>query len=108
MNRNFAKTKDGYSLEYAPSEFEYNGVHYNATNSEEIYNAIGYLRFERTERPIKEGFYYTPFYVAEGNLLVRHWEEHEIPQEEDTDVFELLDIITGESEVVADEDQNEG
>ena len=82
MNFNFAKTEDGTVLQFAPSEFDFNGVRYNATNSEEIYNAIGYLRLERTEAPVKEGFYYVPFYVAEENLLVQHWEEREVPQEE--------------------------
>ena len=81
MNRNFAKSIDGISLEFAPSEFDFNGVHYNATNREEIYNAIGYLRFERTEMPRKEGFYFTPFYETENNVLLEKWEEHEIPEE---------------------------
>ena len=82
MNRNFAKSEDGISLEFAPSEFDFNGVRYNATNSEEIYNAIGYLRFERTEAPVKEGFYYTPYYEAEENVLLEKWEEHEVLPEE--------------------------
>ena len=95
MNRNFAKTEDGKNLLFAPSEFEYNGIHYNATNSEKIYNNIGYLRLERTDAPIaEEGYYYEPYYVVKDNVLVEEWEEHEVPQEEDTDVFELLDIVT--------------
>lgn len=107
MNRNFAKSEDGISLEFAPSEFNFNGVHYNATNSEEIYNAIGYFRFERTEAPSKDGFYFTPFYEEENGVLLQKWEEHENPpEEEETDVYELLDIITGEA--VGDENQNEG
>ena len=104
MNFNFAKTEDGITLEFAPSEFDFGGVHYNATNSEEIYNSIGFLRLERTKAPEKEGFYYTPFYVAENNVLVQHWEEHE-EEPEEPDVYELLDIITGESEGGEDEDQ---
>lgn len=94
MNWNFAKSIDGISLEFAPSEFDYKGIHYNATNSETIYNAIGYLRIERTETPSKDGFYFTPFYEVEGNVLVEKWEEHENPPEEETDVYELLDIVT--------------
>ena len=94
MNRNFAKSIDGISLEFAPSEFDFGGVHYNATNSEEIYNAIGYFRIKRTDAPIKDGFYFTPFYEIEGNVLLEKWEEHEIPPEEETDVYELLDIVT--------------
>lgn len=94
MNRNFAKTEDGISLKFAPSEFDYKGTRYNATNSETIYNAIGYFRLERTETPSKEGFYFTPFYELENNVLVEKWEEHEVPPEEETDVYELLDIVT--------------
>ena len=82
MNRNFAKREDGISIEFAPSEFDFNGVHYNATNSEEIYNAIGYFRFERTEAPVKDGFYYVPFYEEENGALLQKWREHEIPKEE--------------------------
>ena len=82
MNRNFAKSEDGISLEFAPSEFDFNGVHYNATNSEEIYNAMGYFRFERTEAPVKDGFYYVPFYKEENGVLLQKWEEHEIQEEE--------------------------
>ena len=82
MNRNFAKSIDGISLEFAPSEFDFGGVHYNATNSEEIYNAIGYFRFERTEAPVKDGFYYVPFYEEENGALLQKWKEHEIPKEE--------------------------
>ena len=82
MNRNFAKREDGISIEFAPSEFEFNGVRYNATNSEEIYNAIGYFRFERTEAPVKDGFYYVPFYEEENGALLQKWKEHEIPKEE--------------------------
>jgi hypothetical protein len=93
MNWNFAKSIDGIFLEFAPSEFDFKGVHYNATNSEEIYNAIGYFRLERTEAPLKEGFYFTPFYELENNVLLEKWEEHEIPPQEE-DSFELLDIIT--------------
>jgi hypothetical protein len=94
MNRNFAKSIDGISLEFAPSEFDYEGVHYNATNSEEIYNAMGYFRLERTEAPSKDGFYFTPFYELENNVLLQKWEEHENPPEEVEDSYELLDIIT--------------
>ena len=82
MNWNFAKTEDGISLEFAPSEFDYKGVHYTATNNEEIYNAIGYFRFEKTEAPVKDGFFYVPFYEEENGALLQKWKEHEIPKEE--------------------------
>lgn len=79
INRNFAKTDDGISLEFAPREFDYEGIRYNATNSEKVYNAMGYFRFIRTEMPYKEGFYFTAYYEVEDNKLVEKWEEHEEP-----------------------------
>ena len=82
MNINFAKSEDGISIEFAPSEFDFNGVRYNATNNEEIYNAIGYFRFEKTEAPVKDGFFYVPFYEEENGALLQKWREHEIPKEE--------------------------
>ena len=82
MNINFAKSEDGISIEFAPSEFDFNGVRYNATNNEEIYNAIGYFRFEKTEAPVKDGFFYVPFYEEENGALLQKWKEHEIPKEE--------------------------
>ena len=82
MNRNFAKREDGISIEFAPSEFDFNGVCYNATNSEEVYNKIGYFRLERTEAPVKDGFFYVPFYEEENGALLQKWKEHEIPKEE--------------------------
>ena len=101
MNRNFAKSVDGISIEYAPSEFDFGGVHYNATNSEEIYNAIGYYRLERTQAPIKEGFYYTSFFELENGKMVQKWEEHEEPAEQenpDADYVEAAKILLGEAE----------
>ena len=78
MNRNFARTEDGKKLIYAPSEFEHGGVFYNATNSEEIYNRMGYLKLIRSEMPEKEGFYFVPYYVNEDNRLLEKWQEKEI------------------------------
>ncbi len=82
-NRNFARSEDGICLEFAPREFDYNGVHYNATNIEEIYNALGYLYLKRSEIPQKDGFYYTAFYEVEDNVLLQKWEEHKIPAGEE-------------------------
>lgn len=95
MNRNFAKTSDGVTLEFAPSEFEYEGVFYNAANSEKIYNALGYLRIERTAMPEKEGFYYTAVYEEENGVLTEKWEEHEIPAEEN-EYEKAAKILLGE------------
>jgi len=98
MNRNFAKSEDGFLLEYAPSEFDYNGLHYNATNSEEIYNDLGYLRFIKTEMPYKEGYYFTVFYEVEDNTLVEKWQEHEepVPDASTEEYAEAARILLGE------------
>lgn len=95
-NRNYAKTEDGIFLEFAPREFAYNGIFYNATNSEEIYNDLGYFKLERTEMPYKEGFYYTAYYEVIDNKLVEKWEEHEEPP--------VMEVVTEEQIRIAIEE----
>lgn len=98
INRNFAKSEDGLSLEYAPREFDYNGVRYNATNKEEIYNDLGYFKLERTDMPSKEGYYYTAYYEVIENKLVEKWEEHEEP------IVPTEDVATAEEILLAIEE----
>ena len=90
FNKNFAKSPDGVLLEFAPREFDFSGVHYNATNSEEIYRELGYLRLVLSKVPEKEGFYYTDFYEEEENLLVQKWKEHEISDFEEKVTVESI------------------
>lgn len=117
-NYKFAKTEDGVNLEYAPAEFDLEGVHYNSTNWDEHYNAIGYYALVRTESPVKEGYYYTPKYTRsqrqgerydrEGvwstytqEILLEEWEEHENPVPEPTEeeqYAEAARILLGEAE----------
>ena len=92
-NRNYGKVKENGELEFAPSEFDFKGVRYNATNNEEIYNAMGYFRFEKTEAPVKDGFFYVPFYEEENGALLQKWKEHEIPKEESFDEEEIKKAI---------------
>lgn len=80
-NKSFAKTEDGKTLIYAPAQFDYNGVRYNATNREEIYNPIGFYKLVKTKIPEKEGFYYTEFFEKDGNVLYQKWEEHKIGED---------------------------
>lgn len=98
INRNFAKTEDGLSLEFAPREFDYNGIRYNATNSEEIYNDLGYFKIEHTDMPSKEGYYYTAYYEVIENKLVEKWEEHEEPTVDPStaEYAEAAKILLGE------------
>lgn len=94
-NKNFAKIAGESSLEFAPGEFEYEGVFYNATNREEIYNALGFLRLVKTKMPVKEGFYYTAYYEAEENRITEKWQEHEICEEEN-EYEKAAKILLGE------------
>ncbi len=82
-NRNFAKSEDGTKLVYAPGEFDFGGVHYNAANDEKIYNKMGYLRYIRSSMPDKPGFYFTPYYKSKGKILYQKWQEHKYPKEQE-------------------------
>lgn len=79
-NRSFARFEDEKII-YAPAEFTFEGIRYNATNDERVYNAMGYYKYIRTEAPEKEGYYYTPYYEIENGKLVRKWQENEIEKE---------------------------
>lgn len=113
-NWKFAKSEDGLSLEYAPAEFDIDGIHYNSTTWDEYYNAIGYYFIVRNDMPEKEGYYYTPKYTRsqkqnqrysqEGvwetytqEILLEEWEEHKVlepePVEETVTEAELQTTI---------------
>lgn len=81
-NKSFAKTEDGKILIFAPAQFEHGGIKYNATNREDIYNAIGFYKYVETEMPVKEGYYYSAYYEKNGNVLYQKWEEHKIEEAE--------------------------
>ena len=70
-NKKFAKSENKTELVFAPGEFDFGGVHYNAANDEIIYNEMGYLRYIRSEMPVKPGFYLSRIMKKRENVFIR-------------------------------------
>lgn len=102
-NKNFARSENKTELVFAPGEFDFGGVHYNAANDEKIYNEMGYLRYIRSEMPVKPGFYFTPYYEEDGKCLYQRWQEHELENntadEESVEYALAAKILFGEEDV---------
>ena len=99
-NYKFAKIKEDGGLEYAPLPLVINGENV-WTNIEGTYNEQGYYLIERTDTPIKEGYYYTDYWELSENKIVQRWEEHENPIPEPTEeeqYAEAARILLGEAE----------
>lgn len=99
-NYRFAKLNESGGLEYAPLPLVINGENV-WTNIEGTYNEQGYNLIERTDTPIKEGYYYTDYWELENNKIVQRWEEHENPIPEPTEeeqYAEAARILLGEAE----------
>ena len=77
-NKNFAKSEDGIVLVFAPGEFDFCGVRYNAVNDERIYAQMGYYRYCETEKPsAKEGVEFVPYYETANGCVTQKWRETE-------------------------------
>lgn len=93
QNKNFGRVDDNGGIQYAPFPLPVNGNVW--TNDIELHKSFGYYPVIKTEKPKKEGHYYTIYWELEDNTIIQKWKEHEIPAEEETENFEeLLDIIT--------------
>ena len=92
-NFDFGKLDESKNIEYAPIPLVVNDENI-WTNVPETYIGCGYYPVRYTEMPEKEDFYYIPYYELENNEIVQKWEEHELPEPDATDGYELLDIIT--------------
>ena len=91
-NKNFAKSEDGTVLEFAPGEFDFCGVRYNAVNDERIYAQMGYLKYRKTEKPPeKEDSFFVPYYETNEEEIVERWRE--IKKEESILENDILSAI---------------
>ena len=99
-NFKYAKLNESGALEYAPLPLVINGEKV-WTNIEGTYNEQGYYLIERTDTPIKEGYYYTDYWELSDNKIVQRWQEHESPvpvPTEEEQYAEAARILLGEAE----------
>lgn len=76
-NFDFGKIENGI-FSFAPKELEKDSVK-TLTNDSKIYKSAGWLKITHTEKPEKNGYYYTAKYTQKSGKIVEEWEEHEIP-----------------------------
>ncbi len=99
-NYKYAKLDESGALEYAPHPLVIDDVKV-WTNIESAFNELGFYKIEKTEAPIKEGFYYTDYWELSDNKIIQKWEEHEEPEPEPTEeeqYAEAAKILLGEAE----------
>lgn len=78
-NINFGRVAEG-KFEFAPNPLVIDGRNYS-TNDKKLFEKAGYYPIRYTERPEKNGYYYTAVYAQEGEAVVQTWEEHVLPSE---------------------------
>ena len=74
-NRNFGRVDESGNIEYAPLPLVVDGVNV-WTNIAETYLKEGFYPIELTESPVKEGFFFTPYWEIENEKCVQKWAEH--------------------------------
>ena len=57
--------------------------------------SCGYLPVIENTKPVKEGYYHTPYYEQEENEIIQKWKEHEILQPEQSPQDYLWEKLMG-------------
>lgn len=98
-NFDFGKIENGI-FSFAPKELEKDSIK-TLTNDSKIYKAAGWLKITHTEKPEKNGYYYTAKYTQKSGKIIEEWEEHEVPapSSEDSGISAdaLVEMIQEES-----------
>lgn len=84
-NKNYGNPDENKALIYAPVPLIIDGIKV-WTNISEKYIGQGYYPIKKSEKPKKDGFYYTSFYEIENGYVVQKWVEHKI----ETDSSEVI------------------
>lgn len=96
QNRNYGKLVDG-NLQIAQNPLVVDGQRV-WTNDPAVFQAQGYSPITYTDRPEREGYYYTDSYELQNGAIVQVWTEHEIPPiTDDTELSdsEAIAVILG-------------
>lgn len=76
--RKFGKVEDR-RLVFCEQPFYIEGVPTWSTDPV-ILKQAGYYPVVYTDEPVREGYYYTDYWVLENEKCVQHWEEHEVTE----------------------------
>lgn len=88
----YAKLINATQIEYAPKSVIYCGKFIINPPSDILIN-LGYLPFVKTDTPIEDNCYFTPFYEIEDNQILQKWERHEIEEQPELTTDDITEIL---------------
>ena len=88
----YAKFINATQIEYAPKSVTYNGK-FIINPPPDILIDLSYLPFVKTDTPVEDNCYFTPFYEIEDNQILQKWERHEIEEQPELTNDEIAEIL---------------
>ena len=88
----YAKFINANKIEYAPKSVTY-CVMLIINPQPDILINVGYLPFAKTDTPIEDNHYFTPFYEIEENQILQKWERHEIEEQPELTTDDITEIL---------------
>ena len=88
----YAKFINATQIEYAPKSITYN-CRFIINPPPDILIDLGYLPFVKTDTPIEDNCYFTPFYEIEENQILQKWERHEIVEQPELTTDDITEIL---------------
>lgn len=88
----YAKFINATQIEYAKKSVKYNGK-FIINPPPEILTNLGYLPVIKSDTPIEDNHYFTPFYEIENNQILQKWERHEIAEQPELTTDDITEIL---------------
>ena len=88
----YAKLIKPTQLEYAPKSVTYYS-RFIINPPPEIIADLGYLPIVKTDMPVEDNCYFTPFYEIEDNQILQKWERHEIEEQPELTTDDITEIL---------------
>lgn len=88
----YAKFINATQIEYAPKSVTYNS-RFIINPPPDILTDLGYLPFIKTDTPVENNCYFTPFYEIEENQILQKWERHEIAEQPELTTDDITEIL---------------
>lgn len=88
----YAKLINLTQLEHAPKSVTYNG-RFIINPPPEILTDLGYLPIIKSDTPVEDNCYFTPFYEIEDNQILQKWERYEIEEQPELTNDEIAEIL---------------
>lgn len=88
----YAKFINATQIEYAPKSVTHNG-RFIINPPPDILIDLGYLPFIKSDSPVEDNCYFTPFYEIEENQILQEWEKHEFIEQSELTTDEIAEIL---------------